>query len=146
MNNFAPLLPTWLNEIVLGFYNEMPRGVAELRLSQNNSLKVFSGEILPSSKQAPSIVISAEQGAWEATIAFGKISQIDVRYYDEPDAETKFKKRVFDVCKAITESHWEERIVMCGDRVVKCIATLPEPIGPTSITNWRPFSFSSLRK
>lgn len=124
----------------------MPRGVAELRLSPNNSSKVFCGEILPTPKKAASILISAEEGDWEATIAFGKISQIDARYYDESDAETKFKKRVFDICKAITQSHWEERIVMRGDRVVECIATLPEPIGPAHITNWRPFSFSSLHQ
>jgi len=146
MNNSAPSLPTWLNEIVLAFYNEMPSGMAKLRLSPNNSPKVFSGEILPSSKESARIVIFAEDGDWEATIGFGKTSQIDARYYDEPDAETKFKKRVFDICKAITESHWEEHIVRRGDRVVKCIATLPEPIGPAHITYWRPFSFSSLHK
>jgi hypothetical protein len=146
MNKSAPSLPTWLNEIVLAFYNEMPRGMAELRLSPNNSPKVFSGEILPSSKNSASILIYAEEGDWEATIAFGKASQIDGRYYDEPDAETKFKKRVFDICKAISESHWEERVAMRGDRVVKCIATLPEPIGPAQITGWRPLSFSSLHK
>jgi hypothetical protein len=146
MNNSAPSLPTWLNEIVLAFYNEMPKGVAELRLSPKNSSKVFSGEISPCSKKAARIVIFAEDGDWEATIGFGKTSQIDARYYDEPDAATKFKKRVFDICKAITESYWEEHIVMRGDRVVKCIATLPEPIGPAHITYWRPFSLSGLRK
>lgn len=146
MNNSAPSLPIWLNEIVSAFYNEIPRGVAELRLSPKNSPKVFSGEILPTSKKAASILIFAEDGDWEATIGFGQTSQIDARYYDEPDAATKFKKRVFDICKAITETHWEERIVMRGDRIVKCIATLPEPIGPAHITYWRPFSFSSLHK
>jgi hypothetical protein len=146
MNKSAPSLPSWLNEIVLAFYNELPKDLAELRLSPNNSSKVFSGEILPSSKKAASILISAEEDDWEATIVFGKISQIDARYYDEPDAETKFKKRVFDICKAITESHWQERIVMRGDRVVQCVATLPEPIGPAQFTNWRPFSISSLHK
>jgi len=146
MTNTAPSLPTWLNEIVRAFYNQMPKGLAELRLSPDNSPKVFRGEILPGSKNSASIVISAEEGDWEATIAFGKASQIDARYYDEPDAETKFKKRIIDICRAITESHWEEHIVMRGDRVVKCIATLPKPIGPARITGWRPFSFSSLHK
>ena len=146
MNNSAPSLPTWLNEIVLVIYNEMPRGVAELRLSPKNSSKVFSAEIVPRSKRAAGILISAEEGDWEATIGFGKSSQIDARYYDEPDAATKFKKRVFDICKAITESHWEERAVMRGGRVVKCIAILPEPVGPAQITYWRPFSFSSLHQ
>jgi hypothetical protein len=146
MNNSAPSLPKWLNEIVLAFYNEMPRSVAELRLSPNNSPKVFSGEILPSSKNSASILISAEEGDWEATISFGKASQIDARHYDEPDGEAKFKKRVFDICMAISGSCWEERIVMRGERVVKCIATLPEPIGRVTITGWRPFSLSSLHK
>ena len=146
MNNSVPQLPTWLKETVLDFYNEMPRGVAELKFSPNNSSKCFSVEILPISKKASSISIAAEEGDWEATIAFGKISQIDARYYDEPDAEAKFKKRVVDICKAITESRWEERIVMRGDRVVRCLATLPAPVGPARITNWRPFSFPSMRK
>lgn len=146
VNNPAPSLPIWLKESVLDFYNTMPKGVAELRLNPNNSQKVFSAEILPSSPKAASILLSAEEGDWEATIAFGKISQIDARYYDESDAETKFKKRVLDICKAITESRWQERIIMRGDRIVQCIATLPEPIGPAKITNWRPFSISSLQK
>lgn len=146
MNNSAPSLPTWLNEIVPAIYNEMPRGVAELRLSSKNSSQFFSAEIVPRSKRAARILISAEEGDWEATIGFGKASQIDARYYDEPDAATRFKKRVFDICKAITESHWEERVVMRGSRVVKCIAMLPDPVGPAQITYWRPFSLSSLYK
>lgn len=124
----------------------MPSGVAELRFSPNNSLKAFSAEIVPRSKRAASILISAEEDDWEATIGFGKSSQIDARYYDEPDAAMKFKKRVLDICKAITESHWEERVVMRGDRVVKCIAILPAPVGPAQIAYWRPFSLSSLHK
>lgn len=132
--------------MVHDFHNTMPRGVAELRLGPNNSPKAFSAEIVPHSKKAASISISAEEGDWEATIGFGKSSQIEARYYDEPDAQTKFKKRVFDICKAIIENHWEERIVMRGDRVVKCIAMLPEPVGPADITYWRPFSLSSLQK
>jgi len=146
MNKSAPPLPIWLDEIIQTFYNELPKGMAELRLSPKNSSKVFSGEILPSSKKSARIVIFAEDSDWEATIGFGKTSQIDARYYDEPDAATKFKRRVIDICKAITESHWEERIVMRGDRIVKCIATLPEPIGPATITYWRPFSLSGLQK
>ena len=146
MNKSAPSLPVWLHEIIQTIYNEMPMSVAELQLSPKNSPKFFSAEIVPRSKRAARILISAEEGDWEATIGFGKSSQIDARYYDEPDAASRFKKRVLDICKAITESHWEERVVMRGSRIVKCIAMLPEPVGPAQITYWRPFSLSSLLK
>lgn len=146
MINAFPGLPLWLREVVSSLYGLMPSGVAQLRLSPNNSPVFYSGEIVPISKQASAISIVAEEGDWEATISFGKASQIDARYYDEPDGEEKFKKRVFDICKAISGSCWEERIVMRGERVVKCIATLPEPIGRVTITGWRPFSLSSLDK
>ncbi len=146
MINTSPALPLWLREIVESFYSQMPSGAAELRLSPNNSPVFFSGEIVPASKQAAPISIAAEEGDWEATVSFGKASQIDARYYDEPDGEAKFKRRVFDICKAISDSCWEERVLMRGERVVKCIATLPEPIGRVTITGWQPFSLSSLDK
>lgn len=142
----VPQLHTLLREAVLEFHSQLPPGVADLRIGPNNPPSVFTADIIPRSGKAAPISVSAEEGDWEAMVAFGSECQIDARYYKRPDADQAFKEEVLTICRAVAGSHWQERIVMRGDRVFKAIALLPLPLGEKRISGLGPFLLSRLRR
>jgi len=125
----SPPIQMWLRDAILQFCNELPKGVAELRIKPNQPATVFAADIIPRSTKASRISVAAEEGEWEALVAFGSKSQLNARYYDRPDADRLFKEEVLKICRSIADSHWQERVLLRGDRVVKCWAMLPSPIG-----------------
>lgn len=137
----------WLKEAFLDFFNQLPLGIAEFRVHEESCPGVFEAEIIPKAQGAASIKVLAEEGDLEAMIAFGRECQTDARYYpNEPMAEEKFKQEVHSICKAISTSNWQERIVRRGEDVVKSEAFLPPPIGHIRIIGIKPFSFRSLKQ
>jgi hypothetical protein len=142
----SPPIHILLREAFLQFYEELPQDVAVLRISPNELPKAFSAEIIPRSPRASRISATGEEGDWEAMVAFGKKCQIDARYYNSPDSNQAFKDEVLTICRAVARSHWQEKIVRRGDRILRAIAMLPPPIGTVQQVGWRPFSFSLLKK
>jgi hypothetical protein len=141
-----PPLHRLLHEAILEFHHQQPQGVADLQINPNVPPSVFEADIIPRSAKAARITVRAEDGDLEAMVAFGKECQADARYYYGPNAEQAFKAEVMTLCGAISKSHWQEKIVRCGNRILRSIAILPPPIGKVQIVGWRPFSFAFLRK
>lgn len=146
MKASPPHLHNWLREAVLQFYDALPPGVADLKIDPDTSVGTFQAEIIPRSQKAARISAAVQEGDWEATVAFGKASQIDARYYDQVNAEMRFKEEVLTICRTIAGSHWVEQILSNGDKVVKSVAFLPPPVGKAQVTRWQPFAVSWLKK